>query len=104
MIFPDLLAKFPPNSVKMKQPFGTQPWDSSPETVKKLFKVNREDYCLINNVLLFPLAMLFGLCVVCQMGPPMFNLLDEVDAICTNYASQLLIMLISHVIKFCFKC
>lgn len=35
----DLLAKFPPNSVKMKQPFGTQPWDSSPETVKKLFKV-----------------------------------------------------------------
>ncbi|KAH7576570.1 hypothetical protein JRO89_XS01G0111400 [Xanthoceras sorbifolium] len=35
----DLLAKFPPNSVKMKQPFATQPWDSSPETVKKLFKV-----------------------------------------------------------------
>ncbi|CAK7349189.1 unnamed protein product [Dovyalis caffra] len=35
----DLLAKFPPNSVKMKQPFAMQPWDSSPETVKKLFKV-----------------------------------------------------------------
>ncbi|XP_022771611.1 homeobox-DDT domain protein RLT3-like isoform X4 [Durio zibethinus] len=35
----DLLAKFPPNSVKMKQPFSMQPWDSSPETVKKLFKV-----------------------------------------------------------------
>ncbi|KAJ0113727.1 hypothetical protein Patl1_03208 [Pistacia atlantica] len=35
----DLLAKFPPNSVKMKQPFGAQPWDSSPEAVKKLFKV-----------------------------------------------------------------
>ncbi|OMO96861.1 hypothetical protein CCACVL1_04754 [Corchorus capsularis] len=35
----DLLAKFPPSSVKMKQPFSMQPWDSSPETVKKLFKV-----------------------------------------------------------------
>ncbi|VVA21044.1 Hypothetical predicted protein [Prunus dulcis] len=34
----DLLAKFPPNSVKMKQPFCMQPWDSSPEIVKKLFK------------------------------------------------------------------
>ncbi|XP_021819888.1 homeobox-DDT domain protein RLT3 isoform X1 [Prunus avium] len=35
----DFLAKFPPNSVKMKQPFCMQPWDSSPEIVKKLFKV-----------------------------------------------------------------
>ncbi|XP_037494138.1 homeobox-DDT domain protein RLT3 isoform X2 [Jatropha curcas] len=35
----DLLPKFPPNSVRMKQPFAKQPWDSSPETVKKLFKV-----------------------------------------------------------------
>ncbi|XP_062096368.1 uncharacterized protein LOC133802123 [Humulus lupulus] len=35
----DLLVKFPPNSVKMKQPFRMQPWDSSPEIVKKLFKV-----------------------------------------------------------------
>uniref|UniRef100_A0A2N9IPY1 Homeobox domain-containing protein n=1 Tax=Fagus sylvatica TaxID=28930 RepID=A0A2N9IPY1_FAGSY len=35
----DLLATFPPSSVKMKQPFCTQPWDSSPEIVKKLFKV-----------------------------------------------------------------
>lgn len=38
------------------------------------------------------------------MGPLMFSLLDEADAICTNYVSQLLSMLISHVIKFCFKC
>lgn len=35
----DLLPKFPPGSVKMKQPFGMQPWVSSSETVKKLFKV-----------------------------------------------------------------
>lgn len=35
----DLLAKFPPSSVKMKQPFAMQPWDSSLESVKKLFKV-----------------------------------------------------------------
>ncbi|XP_048139087.1 homeobox-DDT domain protein RLT3 isoform X2 [Rhodamnia argentea] len=33
----DFLAKFPPMSVKMKQPFCMQPWDSL-ETVKKLFK------------------------------------------------------------------
>lgn len=31
----DLLAKFPPNLVEMKKPFSMQPWDSSPETVKK---------------------------------------------------------------------
>jgi hypothetical protein len=35
----DLLAKFPPNSVSMKQLLCVQPWDSSPELVKKLFKV-----------------------------------------------------------------
>ncbi|PON97514.1 Octamer-binding transcription factor [Trema orientale] len=35
----DLLVKFPPNSVKMKQPISMQPWESSPEIVKKLFKV-----------------------------------------------------------------
>ncbi|XP_048232620.1 homeobox-DDT domain protein RLT3 isoform X2 [Ricinus communis] len=35
----DLLPKFPPNCVKMKQPFAKQPWDSSADTVKKLFKV-----------------------------------------------------------------
>ncbi|KAI7729017.1 hypothetical protein M8C21_024562 [Ambrosia artemisiifolia] len=35
----DLLAKFPPNSVRMKQPCLMQPWDSSPQLVKKLFKI-----------------------------------------------------------------
>ncbi|KAL5196616.1 hypothetical protein ABZP36_000128 [Zizania latifolia] len=35
----DLLARFPPPSVKMKQPFSTRPWESSPEMVKKLFQV-----------------------------------------------------------------
>ncbi|WCJ37316.1 Homeobox-DDT domain protein RLT3 [Euphorbia peplus] len=35
----DLLPKFPPYSVMMKQPFTNQPWVSCPETVKKLFKV-----------------------------------------------------------------
>ncbi|OWM73841.1 hypothetical protein CDL15_Pgr018901 [Punica granatum] len=34
----DLLPKFPPISVKMKKPFSIQPWDSSLEMVKKLFK------------------------------------------------------------------
>ncbi|KAL3520941.1 hypothetical protein ACH5RR_019090 [Cinchona calisaya] len=35
----DLLAKFPPDNFSMKQPLYAQPWDSSPELVKKLFKV-----------------------------------------------------------------
>ncbi|GAA0170594.1 hypothetical protein LIER_24819 [Lithospermum erythrorhizon] len=38
----DLLAKFPPDSVKMKLPLHEQPWDSSPELVKKFFKVFKE--------------------------------------------------------------
>lgn len=40
----DLLARFPPPSVKMKEPFSTKPWDSSPEMVKKLFQVVRFVY------------------------------------------------------------
>lgn len=35
----DLLAKFPPDSVVMKLPLYLQLWGSSPELVKKLFKV-----------------------------------------------------------------
>ncbi|WOL01008.1 homeobox-DDT domain protein RLT3 [Canna indica] len=35
----DLLARFPPDIVRMKQLFSTRPWDSSSELVKKLFKV-----------------------------------------------------------------
>ncbi|KAL4576674.1 hypothetical protein LXL04_012772 [Taraxacum kok-saghyz] len=35
----DLLAKFPPDSIRMKQPLHFQPWDSSPQLVKKLFKI-----------------------------------------------------------------
>ncbi|KAK4283937.1 hypothetical protein QN277_000835 [Acacia crassicarpa] len=35
----DVLSKFPPDTVKMKKPICSQPWDSSQETVKKLFKV-----------------------------------------------------------------
>ncbi|KAL4200597.1 hypothetical protein AMTRI_Chr02g211950 [Amborella trichopoda] len=35
----DLLGRFPPHSVEMKQPLRAGPWDSSSETVKKLFKV-----------------------------------------------------------------
>ncbi|KAK7358463.1 hypothetical protein VNO77_00391 [Canavalia gladiata] len=35
----DVLVKFPPDNVKMKKPIHLQPWDTSPELVKKLFKV-----------------------------------------------------------------
>lgn len=34
-----LLPKFPPDSVIMKLPLYVRPWDSSPELIKKLFKV-----------------------------------------------------------------
>ncbi|KAJ8551593.1 hypothetical protein K7X08_021608 [Anisodus acutangulus] len=34
-----LLPKFPPDSVIMKLPLYMRPWDSSPELVKKLFKI-----------------------------------------------------------------
>ncbi|XP_020249800.1 homeobox-DDT domain protein RLT3-like isoform X2 [Asparagus officinalis] len=37
----DLLAEFPPQIVKMRQPLSRRPWDSSPELVKKLFKIFR---------------------------------------------------------------
>ncbi|VAH57894.1 unnamed protein product [Triticum turgidum subsp. durum] len=40
----NLLARFPPTSVRMKQPFPTKPWESSPEMVKKLFQVVRFVY------------------------------------------------------------
>lgn len=49
-----MLAKFPPNSVKMKQPFGMQPWDSSIDISKKLFKVHIKNYgvdsCLFSSM------------------------------------------------------
>nr|XP_043635084.1 homeobox-DDT domain protein RLT3 [Erigeron canadensis]XP_043635085.1 homeobox-DDT domain protein RLT3 [Erigeron canadensis] len=35
----DLLAKFPPNAVRMRQPLHMQPWESSPQLVKELFKI-----------------------------------------------------------------
>lgn len=46
LLFPDLLPKFPPNSVQMRMPFGLHPWNSSPESVKKLFKVNCQNWHL----------------------------------------------------------
>ncbi|KAL7215474.1 hypothetical protein ACSBR1_027608 [Camellia fascicularis] len=49
----DLLAKFPPNSVIMKLPFYVQPWGSSPELVKKLFKVFH---------FLYTYAVMFNIC------------------------------------------
>ncbi|KAG2542131.1 hypothetical protein PVAP13_9NG570128 [Panicum virgatum] len=50
----DLLAKFPPQSVKMKQPFSAKPWDSSPEMVKKLFQVVRFVYTHFGSVDVHP--------------------------------------------------
>ncbi|GJT01977.1 DDT domain-containing protein [Tanacetum coccineum] len=38
-LYKDLLAEFPPSSVRMKQPLHMQPWDSSPQLCKKLFKI-----------------------------------------------------------------
>ncbi|CAN6313415.1 unnamed protein product [Urochloa humidicola] len=50
----DLLAKFPPQSVKMKQPFSAKPWDSSPEMVKKLFQVVRFVYAHFGSIDVHP--------------------------------------------------
>ncbi|TVU48632.1 hypothetical protein EJB05_08273 [Eragrostis curvula] len=50
----DLLAKFPPQSVKMKQPFSMKPWDSSPEMVKKLFQVARFVYTHFSSIDVHP--------------------------------------------------
>ncbi|CAH9146770.1 unnamed protein product [Cuscuta epithymum] len=52
-----LLAKFPPDNVTMKLPLCMQPWDSSPELVKKLFKVFHflSTYALIIRVSAFTL-------------------------------------------------
>ncbi|KAK1409737.1 hypothetical protein QVD17_36266 [Tagetes erecta] len=48
----DLLAKFPPKSVRMKQPLHMQPWDSSLQLVKKLFKIFHfvSTYAVIINI------------------------------------------------------
>ncbi|XP_058183362.1 homeobox-DDT domain protein RLT3 [Rhododendron vialii] len=53
----DLLSKFPPNSVVMKLPFYMQPWGSSPELVKKLFKVFHfiYSYAVLLNIRSFTL-------------------------------------------------
>ncbi|CAN6462430.1 unnamed protein product [Victoria cruziana] len=37
----DFLGRFPPSSVNMRYPLALRPWDSSPEMVKKLFKIFR---------------------------------------------------------------
>jgi hypothetical protein len=46
----DLLAKFPPQSVRMKQPFSMKPWDSSPNMVKKLFQIVRFVYTHFGSI------------------------------------------------------
>ncbi|XP_042497551.1 homeobox-DDT domain protein RLT3 [Macadamia integrifolia] len=53
----DLLAKFPPHSVKMNQPFCTHPWDSSPQLVKKLFKVFHFLYTYAADIGLYPFTL-----------------------------------------------
>ncbi|KAG0547113.1 hypothetical protein BDA96_01G051000 [Sorghum bicolor] len=50
----DLLAKFPPQSLKMKRLFSTKPWESSPEMVKKLFQVIRFVYTHFGSVDVHP--------------------------------------------------
>ncbi|GJM92189.1 hypothetical protein PR202_ga08629 [Eleusine coracana subsp. coracana] len=50
----DLLSKFPPQSVKMKQPFSMKPWDSSPDMVKKLFQIVRFVYSHFDSIDVHP--------------------------------------------------
>ncbi|ONK57366.1 uncharacterized protein A4U43_C10F19350 [Asparagus officinalis] len=53
----DLLARFPPEAVKMKQPFCTRPWDTSPELVKKFFKVLRFLYSNAATIEIHPFTI-----------------------------------------------
>ncbi|XP_057955233.1 homeobox-DDT domain protein RLT3 isoform X2 [Malania oleifera] len=53
----DLLSKFPPDSVKMRQPFCLQPWDSSPGLVKKLFKVFHFLYTYAATIDVYPFTL-----------------------------------------------
>ncbi|KAJ1267386.1 hypothetical protein BS78_07G052300 [Paspalum vaginatum] len=50
----DLLAKFPPQSFKMKKPLSAKPWDSSPKMVKKLFQVVRFVYTHFGSIDIHP--------------------------------------------------
>ncbi|PIA28796.1 hypothetical protein AQUCO_06600010v1 [Aquilegia coerulea] len=53
----DLLARFPPQSVMMKQPLCVQPWGSLPELVKKLFKVFRFLYSCSDTLDICPFTL-----------------------------------------------
>ncbi|KAL5056514.1 hypothetical protein RYX36_037196 [Vicia faba] len=54
---PDVLVKFPPGAVKMKKPIHLQPWDSSSELVKKLFKVFHFIYTYAVVVDVYPFTL-----------------------------------------------
>lgn len=53
----DLLARFPPQTVKMKLPLCMKPWDSSEELVKKLFKVFRFLYTHASTAEIYPFTL-----------------------------------------------
>ncbi|KAJ8748191.1 hypothetical protein K2173_000599 [Erythroxylum novogranatense] len=53
----DLLPKFPPDVVKMKPPFTMQPWYSSLESVKKLFKAFHFLYTYCVNIDICPFTL-----------------------------------------------
>jgi hypothetical protein len=65
----DLLARFPPPSVRMKQPFPTKPWESSPEMVKKLFQVICNTLLCDNTVVLFSLLIEFTSYEIMKIRP-----------------------------------
>ncbi|RAL37048.1 hypothetical protein DM860_003970 [Cuscuta australis] len=52
-----MLAKFPPDTVRMKLPLCIQPWNSSPELARKLFKIFHFicTYALITDISSFTL-------------------------------------------------
>ncbi|KAJ0960513.1 hypothetical protein J5N97_001603 [Dioscorea zingiberensis] len=53
----DLLARFPPQTVKMKLPLCMKPWDSSQELVKKLFKVFQFLYTHASTAGIYPFTL-----------------------------------------------
>ncbi|KAJ6801985.1 homeobox-DDT domain protein RLT3-like [Iris pallida] len=97
----DLLARFPPTTIMMKQPLCTRPWASSQELVKKLIKVLRFLYNIATTVELCPFtinelaqaftdkdSMLLGKIHVTLLNYLLFDVQRELSAGMTPRASK----------------
>ncbi|KAJ6791771.1 homeobox-DDT domain protein RLT3-like [Iris pallida] len=97
----DLLARFPPTTIKMKQPLYGRPWSSSEELVKKLFKVLRFLYNIAAMIEMCPFtinelaqaftdkdSMLLGMIHVTLLNYLLFDVQREMSAGITSRTSK----------------